>query len=196
MKLKELKTALNVFGKTVVVNSKKNLKGSSPLSKSLRYQLNETYGIVDFRFYMEEYGLYYDEGVRGKDPSKVSPNAKIKGQQGVGRNKITGQFQRSPYRFGSGTSKGTFKNFKESMEKFAKRKNMRFRDAKGKFSKTNFKSLGYIIASNIYNRGLRGSLFFTDPFMKAYKDLPKKMQSGMAKDITNFFQITTQNIEK
>lgn len=43
---------------------------------------------------MKEYGLFHDQGVRGKDPSRVSPNAKIKGQQGVGRNIVTGRFEK------------------------------------------------------------------------------------------------------
>jgi hypothetical protein len=30
---------------------------------------------------MEDYGVFQDKGVKGKDPSKVSKNAKIKGQQ-------------------------------------------------------------------------------------------------------------------
>ena len=30
---------------------------------------------------MDEYGFYQDLGVKGKNPSKVSKNAKIKGQQ-------------------------------------------------------------------------------------------------------------------
>ena len=45
--------------------------------------------------------------------------------------------------------------------------------------------MGYVIARNIYNRGLRGSLFFTDPFMKAFKDLPNDLESGLANDIRN-----------
>ena len=48
---------------------------------------------------MDEYGFYQDLGVKGKNPSKVSENAKIDGLQAPN----------SPYKFGSGKSKGTFK---------------------------------------------------------------------------------------
>ena len=185
MELKELKQALNIFGKTVIANSKKKLDSNSPLAKSLKYQLKETDNEIEFKFLMLQYGLFYDQGVVGKDPSKVSPNAKIKGQQGVGRDIVTGQFKKSPYRFGSGKSRSTFKDFAKTMEKFARKKNIRFRDAKGKFTKGGFKSMGYVIARNIYNRGLRGSLFFTDPFMKAFKNLPNDLESGLANDIRN-----------
>tara|TARA_B100001093_G_scaffold12309_1_gene11412 strand:+ start:2251 stop:2841 length:591 start_codon:yes stop_codon:yes gene_type:complete len=196
MELKELKTALNIFGKTVIANSKKKLDSSSPLARSLRYQLNESYGAIDFEFYMQQYGLFYDQGVRGKNPSKVSPNSKIKGQQGVGRDIVTGQFKKSPYRFGSGRSKGTFKSFKEAMTKFARKKNIRFRNSDGTFSKGGYESMGYVIASNIYNRGLRGSLFFTDPFMKAYKNLIPALEKSLVSDIENFFDIATKNINR
>jgi hypothetical protein len=196
MELKELKEALNIFGKTVVANSKKKLNGNSSLARSLRYQLNETYGAIDFEFYMQQYGLFYDQGVRGKDPSKVSPNAKIKGQQGVGRDIVTGQFKKSPYRFGSGKSRGTFKTFAQTMEKFARKKNIRFRNADGTFSKGSYKSMGFVIARNIYYRGLRGSLFFTDPFMKAYKDLIPAMEKSLVSDIENFFDLATKNINR
>jgi hypothetical protein len=40
-------------------------------------------GANSFRlaFLMEDYGTFVDKGVKGSDPSKVSKNAKIKGQQ-------------------------------------------------------------------------------------------------------------------
>ncbi len=192
----ELKEALRLFGKTVVANSKKNLDSNSPLAKSIKFNLKDNPQSLEMDFLMKEYGLFHDQGVRGKDPSRVSPNAKIKGQQGVGRNIVTGRFEKSPYKFGSGKSRGTFKDFAETMEKFARKKNIRFRDVKGKFTKGGFKSMGYIIASNIYNRGLRGSLFFTDPFMKAFKDLPKDMEENFALDIEKFFDFSIKNINK
>jgi len=50
------------------------------------------------------------------------------------------------------------------MSVWAKSKNIRFRDEKGRFAKGAYKSLGYVIASNIYNRGIRPTMFFTKPF--------------------------------
>ena len=69
---------------------------------------------------MEDYGKFQDKGVKGKDPSKVSPNAKITGQQAPN----------APYRFGSGSQRGTFKSFVKRMSIFAKQKNIRFRQNK------------------------------------------------------------------
>ena len=42
MELKELKQVLNIFGKTVIANSKKKLDGNSSLAKSLKYELKDS----------------------------------------------------------------------------------------------------------------------------------------------------------
>jgi hypothetical protein len=60
---------------------------------------------------MEDYGIFQDKGVKGKDPSKVSPNARITGQQAPN----------SPYKFGSGKT-GNWKQFVASIEKVGKEK--------------------------------------------------------------------------
>ena len=49
---------------------------------------------------MEDYGVFQDKGVKGKDPSKVSPNAKITGQQAPN----------SPFKFGTGKT-GNYNEF-------------------------------------------------------------------------------------
>jgi len=46
---------------------------------------------------------------------------------------------------------------------------VRFRNAKGEFAKGGFKSIGYIIAKNVWARGIKPSLFFTKPFEAGYK---------------------------
>ena len=76
---------LNDFGKYVVQQSKSNLtkdkKGNGALYNSIKYKLDTEKDIFLLDFLMENYGDFVDQGVKGKDPSKVSPNAKIKGQQ-------------------------------------------------------------------------------------------------------------------
>ena len=135
---------------------------------------------------MEEYGMYQDQGVKGKNPSKVSPNAKIKGQQAAN----------SDYRFGSGSSSGKWDDFVGGIEKWAKRKNVRFRDKKGRFKKGTYKSLAYVIANNIYNRGIKPSLFFTKPFEKAFKDLPQDIVKAYALDVEELIKFTTNGNNK
>jgi hypothetical protein len=116
--------------------------------------------------------VFVDQGVKGNDPSRVSPNAKIKGQQAPN----------SKYRFGSGKSNRTFQEFVNAMSKWAKQKNIRFRDEKGRFKAGNYKSLGYVIASNIYNRGLKPTMFFTKPFEKGIDKFSDEMIQGLLDD--------------
>ena len=135
------------------------------------------------------YGTFQDLGVKGKDPSKVSPNAKITGQQAPN----------SPYRFGTGSARGKWGQFVASLEKWAKRKNLRLREFKtvngkkvstGKYVKGNYKSIAYVVASNIYNRGLKPSLFFTKPFEQGFKKLPDELLEAYGLDVEEFLKYT------
>tara|TARA_B110000483_G_scaffold102794_1_gene125548 strand:- start:987 stop:1550 length:564 start_codon:yes stop_codon:yes gene_type:complete len=177
MKFGNLNKALNNFGKYVVQQSKsiltKNKKGGGDLYNSIRYTLDEEQKGFILDFYMEDYGIFQDQGVKGANPSKVSPNSKIKGQQAPN----------SPYKFGSGSKRGTFKQFVNKMTVFAQSKNLRFRDKKGQFSKGSYKSMGYVVAKNIYNRGLKPTYFFTKPFEAAFKRLPEELIKDFMLDI-------------
>ena len=177
MKLNELNKMFNDFGRYMVSQSKRNLtrdqKGGGPLYESIKYKINNKDGKFEFYFEMEEYGEFQDKGVKGADPSNISPNAKITGQQASS----------SPYKFGSGTYSGSWKKFVRSVAAWAQMKNIRFRDAKGRYSKGNYQSLGYVIASNIYNRGLKPSFFYTKPFDKAFERLPDDLFESFAVDI-------------
>ena len=175
-----LKTSevLNKFGKYVVQQSKSNLtkdkKGNGALYNSIAYTLDVEKNIFLLDFLMENYGDFVDQGVKGKNPSRVSPNSKIQGQQAPN----------SKFKFGSGTKRGTFKKFASKMAVFAKSKNIRFRQGKsGKFAKGNYKSMGYVIASNIYNRGLKPTMFFTKPFEQAFNKLTPDITKSFLLDI-------------
>ena len=129
---------------------------------------------------MEDYGKFVDKGVRGKDPSKVSPNAKIKGQQAP----------QSEYKFGSGNFKGQWGDFTGKLEKWVKSKNLRLRDSKGRFTQGNVKTIAQIVARNIYARGIKPSLFFTKPFNKAFERLPDELVEAYGLDVEQFLQYT------
>jgi hypothetical protein len=156
--LKEVKQVLKRFKDYVIQQSRSNLsKDKKNFTKGLYNSIKgevvseDNYSIVGFS--MEYYGQFVDKGVKGKDPSKVSPNAKIKGQQAPN----------SPYSFKSKLPPS------KPLAEWAKKKNIRLRDSKGKFKQGNYDTIGIIIARNIFARGIKPSLFFTKPFEAGYK---------------------------
>ena len=186
MQLDKFKEALELFRNQVINESKQNLrkigKGGGTLENSIEgTEVKVTDRSLEFEIKMADYGVFQDKGVKGNDPSKVSPNAKIKGQQAPN----------SPYRFGSGKT-GNWSGFKTSIEQWAKSKNIRLRDEKGRFAKGNYKTIAQIIASNIYNRGIKPSLFFTTPFQKYAKGLPKELETAFALDTEALLAFVTK----
>jgi len=178
MELQDTRDILNGFAKYVIQQSRSNLtKGKKNFNKKLYNSLDhkilsDNSGFI-LQFLMEEYGAYQDEGVKGKDPSKVSPNAKIKGQQAPN----------SRFRFGSGSRRGTFASFVKRMSIYAKAKNIRFRQGNtGKFAEGGFNAMGFVIAKNIYYRGIKPSMFFTKPFEKRFKTLPNELIAAFVND--------------
>jgi hypothetical protein len=192
MQLDETREALNKFAKYVVQQSRSNLTKSGKnfskeLYNSLGYDVKVSKNSFQLEFLMEDYGIFQDKGVKGKDPSKVSPNAKIKGQQAPN----------SPYKFGSGNYSGQWSKFVGKLEIWAKKKNVRLRDEKGRFKKGNYKTIAQIIAGNIYNRGIRPSMFFTKPFEKAFKGLNEELIKAYALDVEKFMDFTIKdNLKK
>jgi hypothetical protein len=192
MQLKETRDALNKFAKYVIQQSRSNLSKSKKnfskqLYNSLGYDLNVSKNSFSLSILMEDYGVFQDKGVKGKDPSKVSKNAKIKGQQAPN----------SPYKFGSGNYTGQWSSFVGKLEVWAKRKNIRLRDEKGRFKRGNYKTIAQVIAGNIYNRGIKPSMFFTTPFQKAFKDLPEELILSFGLDLERFIDFTIKdNLKK
>lgn len=191
MQKTEVQKDLEKFRSYVISQSKANLtrqkkKSSGKLYNSLKGDLKVMPNSFSLEFQMEDYGIYQDAGVKGTDPSKVSPNAKITGQQAPN----------SRYKFGSGTHAGTWDKFTSSLEKWARFKNIRLRDESGKYKKGNYKTIANIIARNIYARGLKPSLFFTKPFEQAYKNLPQELVEKYGLDAIKLFNEQTEKILK
>ena len=154
---KEVQNELNKFAKYVIQQSRSNLtKGGKNVSKdlynSLGYKLNETSKGATLGFEMDGYGNFVDKGVRGKSSSAKAPN--------------------SPYRYGTGSGKkgGLTKGINE----WVKRRGIQFRDRKsGRY--LSYKSTSFLIARSIYQKGVKPSLFFTKPFVAAFKRLPDEL---------------------
>ena len=77
------------------------------------------------------------------------------------------------------------------MQSYVKRRKIQFRDRKtGKF--LSYKSTAFLISRSIYQKGIKPSLFFTKPFVAAFKRLPdellKAYSIGLDKDLIKLTQ--------
>ena len=191
MKQSEVQKELERFRDYVINEAKKNLSSlkkndTKGLYESLKGNVKAMPNSFYMDFEMNDYGKFQDKGVKGKDPSKVSKNARIKGQQAPN----------SPYKFGSGSASGQWGMFVSNIQKWAQKRNIRLRDDKGKYKKGGYSTIAQIIAGNIYNRGIKPSLFFTTPFEAAFKRLPDELVEKFGLDAMNLFKQTQFKNEK
>jgi hypothetical protein len=164
--------ALNKFAKYVVSQSKANLtrgkkNSSGNLRNSIGYDLKVNPNSFELEFIMAEYGMFVDEGVQGSKSSYLeSRNSRFE---------FSGRFKTIPTK---------------SLDKWVVRKGIKgSRDEKGRF--IDRRSLKYVIAKSIYEKGIKASLFFTKPFEKAFDKLPTEIVEAYALDIDEFFEFTT-----
>tara|TARA_B110000261_G_scaffold35619_1_gene41314 strand:+ start:1179 stop:1796 length:618 start_codon:yes stop_codon:yes gene_type:complete len=195
--LRELSNEFRKFGSFVIQGARaeltKDKKGNGALFNSLSYELSEPFpNVYDLSFSAVDYANFVDQGVKGNDPSNLSPNAKKKGQQAPN----------SPYRFGRGTYSGSWDEFQGKIRAWAKQKNIRLRKYKtvtvngktkrvptGQFEKGNYNSIAYIISKNIFNRGIAPTMFFTKPFLKGVEIYTPLFQAALAKDVDELVRI-------
>ena len=155
-----LQQVIDNFGKRVIQQSRSNLSKqkkntTSSLYRSLAFKGNVKKEKFQGQFYMEDYGMFVDQGVRGKDSSTKAPD--------------------SPFRFGTGT--GRRGGLREAIPKWVQAKRFQFRDKKGKF--LSYEQTGFIIARSIYRKGIAPSYFFTKPFGLAFSKLPYEIAKAM-----------------
>lgn len=167
---KETTKVLDSFRRAVVNASKRELKKkkhnvTSALYKSIKGSINKRRAdsIMTLEFFMNKYGRFLDQGVKGTKSNyienKNSPFSFNKRKKSIGSDNIEG---------------------------WVKKKNLRFRNKKtGRFERGTVKSLTFLIARSIHEKGIKRSMFFTKPFSKRYKTLPNKLQSALATDIVN-----------
>ena len=166
--LNNVKDSLNKFAKYVVQQSRSNLtKGKKNISKSLYnsidYDLTVSPNSFSLSFIMDEYGMYQDKGVSGTQKKYNTPF------------KYTNKMP--PIK---------------PLADWAKFKNIRLRDAKGKFAKGNYKTIGFLISRSIYRKGIKPSLFFTKPFERSFKNLPDEVVKAFALEIEDLLDFTTK----
>ena len=160
-------------GKGILRKKKKTTSGNT-LYNDFDYLVTASKSSVTLEFEFggaEDYWAFVDEGVKGAGGFKGS--GKMRGQG-------------SPFRFGSGKSKGNWQSFKTNIKKWIQNKPIKLRGSKGRFvSKTesNINSVAYLIQRAIYQRGLERTQFFSKPFTQQLKKETNKIIQSFADDM-------------
>jgi len=167
MEYNELKKVLDKYAKYVVQQSKANLtndgKGDGPLYNSISYDVDIEKNLFLLDFLMENYGKFVDEGVQGANPGLVK-----------------GGYQKAPMsRFKYTTKMPPM----QMLADWAKKKNIRFRNAKGQYQKGSNISMGFALQRSIFAQGLKGNEFFTKPFNAGLADLSDDLLKAFSLDI-------------
>ena len=166
MKQQFVNDALHRFAKVVITQSRANLTRQrknvdNKLYDSLAYDLEVGSNSFSLSLLMEDYGNFQDKGVSGNE---IKYN--------------------TPYSF-----KDKMPPVKPLAE-WAKKRRIRLRDDKGRFTKGNYNTIGFLIARSIKRKGIKPSLFFTKPFEKHFEKLPQEVIEAFALDIEQFLKFT------
>ena len=168
----ETNKALQKFAKYVTTQAKanltrKNMKASGGLYNSIKYEFEASKNSFFLNFYMEDYGMFQDMGVKGARGGNAAPN--------------------SPFRFGSGTGKKG--GLRKAILQWVQMKGIQFRDLEsGKFM--SYKATAHLISRAIYNRGLYATGFFSKPFEAGFERLPDEVVESYGLDLEKFLQYT------
>jgi len=181
----EVEKTIKKFRDYVIQQSRSNLSkdkknNTKQLYNSIKGEILSDKGFTIVGFSMDNYGQFVDKGVKGSDPSQVSKNAKIKGQQAPN----------SPYSFKTKRPPSKY------LEQWAKQKNFRLRDKKGKFAEGSYKTIGIILAKNIWARGMKPSMFFTKPFEAGYKKyIDVDLMKAFGQDVETIIDYNLKDIK-
>lgn len=169
---------LEKYKNYVIQQARANLsKGRNNLSKTLYNSIkgevitDKDYAIVGFK--MEFYGQFLDEGVKGAFPNMVK-----NGKQKAPNSRFKFTNKRPPAGI---------------IAEWAKKRNIRLKDAEGKFKRGNYKTLGFIIANRIYAQGIKPSLFFTKPYEAGFKKyITDQLPNQVVIDVDRIVDINLQ----
>jgi len=144
-----LKAALDDFGKYVVQQSRSNLSKqdknvSKNLYNSISYETKVNKNSFELTINMVDYGKFIDKGVKGVNSSAKAPTSPFKYTN-----------KRPPSRV---------------FDKWSIKRGFAARDEKGRFLPR--KTINFLIAKSIYEKGIKTTNFLTTPFERAFKRLP------------------------
>lgn len=142
----------NLSKGTKLQRKKRPINNTKKLYNSIKYEkLYENKNGIAYGLFMEDYGDYIDQGVKGtKSNYRVNKNTPF-------------QFKKQPP--------------STALEGWSKAKNIRFRDLKGRYTKGTYKQIGYVLARSIFEKGIRANNFYTIPFVNEFKKLPQDLQN-------------------
>lgn len=155
----EFEKALQKYGKYVVQQARSNLtKKRQNASKELYNSLSFKVQKNSVLFDMLEYGAFQDEGVKGKKSTYPQSSA-------------------SPFKYKNKMPPSSV------FDKWGIRKGIAPRDKQGRFISR--KSLNYLLARSIYNKGIRATMFFTKPFEAGLDKFSDEIVLGFVEDNLN-----------
>ena len=178
--LTNINKELNRFAKYVISQSRANLtkdkkNSSKELYNSLDSNVKVSKNSFELTFLMEEYGVFQDKGVKGTK-SNYTEN------------------KDSPFSYKSKGGKNGLKGMPppKAFDKWIVRKGLKgIRDKKGQFISR--KSLQFMIARSVFEKGVKASLFFTKPFEKAFKGLNKDLVEAYKLDVEALMKNSINN---
>jgi len=145
-------------------------KGSTSLSKSIRFQVSKEEGGFSTKFYMADYGEYLDKGVSG---NKVQRSYKD----------YDNQTKTSPYKY---TTKGPPIDI---LSKWVKKKGIKghgMKKGRDKNTGRYITGLAIYISHKIKTRGIKSLSFFQRPLGLEFKKLENDMLKMITLDIRSY----------
>ena len=160
---------LKIFGKEVIKNAKANLTKhkikDSNLSKSLKFSVKNDV----LSFYMSDYGLFVDAGVKGVGGSKKSENGiKLSSPKPWKLKKVTNN------KFKYTNKKPPFMAFNG----WSIKNGIAPRNKKGQF--TSRKSILFAISNSVYHTGLKTTNFFQNAFYDEIDNMSDRLSNSLA----------------
>ena len=172
MKYINFEKSIQTFADYVIKEAKINLakkdNQDGKLANSLTSKISQTSSEFIVKFFMENYGIFQDKGVRGVE-SYYADEA------------TSG----SPFSYKSKGGKFGLKGMPppKAFDKWTVRKGLAPRDKRGRFLPR--KTLDFLIARSIFKKGIRATSFFSEPLKMGEKIFADQFLKALAKDIEN-----------
>ena len=175
MNTENLQRYLDSFGKQVVKDANGILssqKGSTALSKSIRFEVEKDSQGFTTKFYMLDYGTFVDKGVSGNKIKRGYINTE-------------GFAASSPYSYKSKQPPANI------LAKWVAKKGLKGRDKKTGRYISNM-SLAFLIARKIKRDGIQGISFFQKPLGIRYGELKTELLNVLKLDIEMYLTTYTK----